>query len=129
MRTLKAFGLLAILLAVFQSSSIRSGIASTFRQNDKPSTTAAERDQGTFNRLCPLLNSYLQVDGAGKRATATGIRILASTAAKATDDPTVKAFLTTVPAALDTANNTKSAAARALIKRECRAHSTPLKST
>lgn len=128
MRVLKPFLIIAIVLAIFEPGAL-SAIGSTasravtgFARAAHADSATPPREQQTYDRLCPLIDSYARMDATGRAAAARGIRTMARTEATRTQDPALRAVLHVVPQALGEGTTVQSKAARALVNRECRAH-------
>lgn len=126
MKTLKVFAVIGLVLWAVQSPTMHSVVNSGLHKVTGQQVTVSANDQATFDRLCPLMDAYFKVDGAGQGVTRKAITTLAKTAAKTTTDPAVTAFLNTVPAAVADGKSAQSRAAKALVTRECSAHGTGL---
>lgn len=110
-------------IAAFLSPSFRGTVTDTASDLFAPEVTTSAEQQKTYDRLCPLFEAYVDLDADGKKATTRTIRRIADKQAETTEDPALKAFLAVVPDALGTTSSIQSKAARALIDRECDAHS------
>jgi hypothetical protein len=122
MKVMTGIAIVVIGAALFEAPTIRNAVVNEVREAVGPSISVAAPDQATFDRVCPLLDVYFKVDGAGQGATRKAITALAASASKTTQDPAVKAFLDTVPLALADGKSAQSKAAKALVSRECSAH-------
>lgn len=120
-KTLTILGVVALGLAVSQSPTLKATASDAIHTVTGKAVTSST-DQASFERICPLVDAYFTVDGAGQKATGKAIVALAKDAAVKTDDPAVSAFLVTIPAALVQTKSAQSTSAKALVGRECSAH-------
>lgn len=120
-KTLLVFGAIGVTLWGMSSPTVQATASDAIHSVTGNAATSTA-DQASFERLCPLMDAYFSVDGAGQKATGKAIVALAKDAAVKTDDPAVSAFLVTIPAALVQGKSAQSKAARALVGRECSAH-------
>ena len=120
MKLLPTLLIVGVVVTVAQSPSIVGDVRDAAAQAFTPHAATAAADQKTYDRLCPLLDVWADLDTQGRHATTKTIKALARQQTQVTEDPATAAFLRVIPAALNTAPTAR--AARALINRECRAH-------
>lgn len=96
----------------------RDAITATFADE----TPTSAEDQQAYDRICPLLDVYTDMDRSGREATTRTIAEMARAQRQESDDPALRALLRVVPHALGTGSTMQTAAAHALIDRECDAH-------
>jgi hypothetical protein len=100
-------------------SEARDAVVNTFTS---PASATTSEDQQTYDRICPLVNVWADLDDTGRTATTRTIKRLANEQAKTTEDPALRAFLRVMPEALGSGSSMQTKAAKALIERECTAH-------
>lgn len=127
-KTLKVLLVVGVGLGAMSSPTIQAAASDGIQKVTGGKVSVSATDQASFDRLCPLMDAYFEVDGTGQVATRKAITTLAKAAATQTEDPAVAAFLSTVPVAVTGTKTAQTKAAKALVSRECSAHGAALTS-